>query len=100
MDKADFNNSNDANSYVHPYKNNSWSISSQNNFKNYNVRMNLTGECISYKNLKFNCTLNFYAGIFTIEGNGIKAEAKNLKNKNLYPFVNFHNEGGCVKIIS
>ena len=98
LNKADFNNSNDVNSYVSPYNQNSWSIASSNYFKRIE-RMNLTGACASYKNLKFDCILNCDEGIFSIEGNGIKAEAKGLENKNLYPFVNFQNQGARVKII-
>ena len=100
LDKTDFNNSNDVNVYNSMFNNeNSWSIGSQNYFKNCIKKMILTGACASYKNLKFDCILHCDDGIFIIVGNGIKAEAKGLKKKSLYPFISLYNNGGCVKII-
>ena len=101
LDKTEFNNSNDLNSYniFNSESHNSWFIASENYFKNYTSKMNLTGVCASYKNLEFDCNLHCDNGIFIIEGNGIKAEANDLQNKNLYQFVSFLIQGGCVKIV-
>lgn len=99
LSKDDFDHSDDVNDYQDSDDQNTWSVSSTNYFKNSNKRMRVTGQCASYQNLKFDCILNFDDGKFIIEGNGIKAEANDLKNKELYPFVTILNQGGCVKII-
>ena len=99
LDKEEFGSSNDYNKYIYPNNKNSWSIASSNYFNKYSFRMNVTGKTQSYKNLIFVCTLDCDKSIFTIEGNGIKAEANGIGKKCLYPFVGFWNLGATVKII-